>query len=118
MLLECTLAGESWPLREPFEISRGVMTEIKVLVVRLRDEQGRSGYGEATGVPYKGETQATMAEQIEAVRGRLQRQRDAPQGGAVPASDLSPREAARPQGGGRAVRQGRVRPRTPAVQAP
>jgi L-alanine-DL-glutamate epimerase-like enolase superfamily enzyme len=72
MLLECTLAGESWPLREPFEISRGVMTEIKVLVVRLRDEQGRSGYGEATGVPYKGETQATMAEQIEAVRGRLQ----------------------------------------------
>ncbi|WP_067065591.1 N-acetyl-D-Glu racemase DgcA [Roseateles chitosanitabidus] len=72
MLLECTLAGESWPLREPFEISRGVMTEIKVLVVRLRDEQGRSGYGEATGVPYKGETQATMAAQIEAVRGRLQ----------------------------------------------
>ena len=72
MLLECTLAGESWPLREPFEISRGVMTEIKVLVVRLRDEQGRSGYGEATGVPYKGETQATMSEQIEAVRGRLQ----------------------------------------------
>lgn len=71
MSLECEVLGESWALQEPFEISRGVMTEIKVLVVRLGDGQGRSGYGEATGVPYKGETQASMAAQIEAVRSSL-----------------------------------------------
>ena len=71
MSLDCTLAAESWPLREPFEISRGVMTEIKVLVVRLDDGRGQHGLGEATGVPYKGETTVTMAAQIEAVRGRL-----------------------------------------------
>lgn len=71
MSLECTVTGESWALQEPFEISRGVMTEINVLVVRLDDGQGRSGYGEATGVPYKGETQQTMAAQIEAVQQQL-----------------------------------------------
>lgn len=71
MSLECTLTGESWELQEPFEISRGVMTEIKVLVVRLDDGQGYSGYGEATGVPYKGETQASMAAEVDAVRAKL-----------------------------------------------
>ncbi|HEX2011837.1 MAG TPA: N-acetyl-D-Glu racemase DgcA [Roseateles sp.] len=71
MSLECTIAGESWALREPFEISRGVMTEINVLVVRLGDGRGHSGYGEATGVPYKGETQQSMAAQVEEIRARL-----------------------------------------------
>jgi len=71
MSLECTVTGESWALQEPFEISRGVMTEINVLVVALKDADGRIGLGEATGVPYKGETQASMTAQIEAVRTRL-----------------------------------------------
>lgn len=71
MSLECTVACESWALQEPFEISRGVMTEIGVFVVRLDDGQGHCGYGEATGVPYKGETQASMAAEVNAVRDRL-----------------------------------------------
>lgn len=71
MSLDCTLTSESWALQEPFEISRGVMTEIQVLVVRLSDREGRTGYGEATGVPYKGETTLSMAAQIEALRPRL-----------------------------------------------
>lgn len=71
MSLECTVASESWELREPFEISRGVMTDIGVLVVRLDDGRGHCGYGEATGVPYKGETQASMAAEVNAVRDRL-----------------------------------------------
>jgi len=68
MSLECTISSESWALQEPFEISRGVITAIHVLVVRLNDGQGHGGYGEATGVPYKGETPQSMAAQIEALR--------------------------------------------------
>lgn len=71
MSLDCTLIQESWALQEPFEISRGVMTEIHVLVVQLADGQGHTGRGEATGVPYKGETQASMSAQIERLRPRL-----------------------------------------------
>ena len=71
MPLECTVTFESWDLQEPFEISRGVMTAIDVLVVRLDDQLGHTGYGEAKGVPYKGETQQSMAAQIEAVAPRL-----------------------------------------------
>ena len=43
------------------------------------------------------------------VRGRLQRQRDAPQGGADPSGPLPTPQAARPQGGRRVLHQGRVR---------
>ncbi len=41
-LLDLTL-----PLVEPFAIAGGVMTERRSLVVTLRDEHGRTGYGEA-----------------------------------------------------------------------
>jgi len=90
MSLECTIAGESWALQEPFEISRGVMTEINVLVVGLKDGDGRIGLGEATGVPYKGETQQSMTAQIEAVQTRLD-------------ADLTPEDLMRllPPGGAR-----------------
>ena len=71
MSLECTVSFESWELQEPFEISRGVMTEIKGLTVRLNDSQGHAGYGEAIGVAYKGESQQSMAAQIADVAPRL-----------------------------------------------
>ena len=71
MSFECTVVGESWALQETFEISRGVMTAINVLVVCLNDGNGHTGYGEATGVPYKGETQQSMAAQVEALRPQL-----------------------------------------------
>ncbi|MCH7342742.1 dipeptide epimerase [Pelomonas sp. CA6] len=71
MTLECELTSESWALKEPFEISRSVVTAIHVLVVRLGDGEGHQGYGEATGVPYDDETPQSMAAQIEPLRPRL-----------------------------------------------
>ncbi|MDY0743372.1 N-acetyl-D-Glu racemase DgcA [Paucibacter sp. R3-3] len=71
MSLECTISFESWELQEPFEISRGVLTEIKSLTVRLSDGRGHAGYGEAVGVAYKGESTSSMAAQIEEVAPRL-----------------------------------------------
>lgn len=68
MTLECTIAIESWPLREPFEIARDTMTDVDVLVVTLRDEHGRVGRSEAAGVDYDGETLQSIAAQIDAVR--------------------------------------------------
>ncbi len=71
MSLECKLSLESWDLLEPFEISRGVITALDVLVVRLSDGLGHVGRGEAKGVPYRGETQASMAAQIANVSASL-----------------------------------------------
>jgi len=63
----------SWPLREPFAISRGVQTEVAAIVVTLVDRDGRCGRGEACGVNYAGETPETMTAQIEAVRPLIER---------------------------------------------
>lgn len=71
MTLELHCHTESLALAEPFEISRGVMTEIPVIVATLQDAQGRCGRGEAAGVPYDGETPASMAAQLHALRARL-----------------------------------------------
>ena len=68
MSFECTISQESWPLQEPFEIAREVLTAIDVLVVHLRDGQGNTGRGEAAGVTYDGETSQSIAAQIDAVR--------------------------------------------------
>ena len=67
MTFDCTIALESWRLQEPFEIAREVLTDIGVLVVRLRDGQGHTGCGEAAGVSYDGETPESMAVQVKAV---------------------------------------------------
>lgn len=67
MTLECTTALENWRLQEPFEIARETMTDIGVLVVRLRDGRGHTGSGEAAGVSYDGETPRSIAAQINAV---------------------------------------------------
>ncbi|MBY8822423.1 N-acetyl-D-Glu racemase DgcA [Sphingomonas colocasiae] len=61
----------SWPLKEPFAISRGVQTTSEVVVVRLH-EQGVLALGEAAGVDYHGETPESMQAQIEAVRGEIE----------------------------------------------
>lgn len=68
MLLNCTITTESWPLKEPFEISRGTFVAIDVIVVHLDDGQGHVGRGEAAGVLYDDETLVSMAAQIDAVR--------------------------------------------------
>lgn len=71
MTLELHIHTESLALAEPFEISSGVMTEIPVIVASLRDAQGRCGRGEAAGVPYDGETPASMAAQLQGLRASL-----------------------------------------------
>jgi L-alanine-DL-glutamate epimerase-like enolase superfamily enzyme len=65
------LKSDTWPMREPFLIARGLIREIDVLVVELEDEQGRHGHGEAVGLSYDGETVATMQAQLDAVRDSL-----------------------------------------------
>jgi L-alanine-DL-glutamate epimerase-like enolase superfamily enzyme len=61
------IATRCWPLKEPFEIARGVQTSCEVIIVQLAEDE-RVGRGEAVGVDYRGETLATMRKQIEAVR--------------------------------------------------
>lgn len=62
---------KSWPLKEPFVISRATQTTADVIVVRL--ESGKyAGRGEAVGVGYHGETLETMRTQIESVRKDIQ----------------------------------------------
>jgi L-alanine-DL-glutamate epimerase-like enolase superfamily enzyme len=56
---------------EPFEISREVITDQPVIHLQLTDAQGISGYSEAAGVDYAGETPENMAAQIAAVQPQL-----------------------------------------------
>lgn len=62
---------EHWAMREPFEISREVITHQSVLYLRLRDRDGFYGQAEAAGVDYDGETPARLQAQIEALRPAL-----------------------------------------------
>jgi L-alanine-DL-glutamate epimerase-like enolase superfamily enzyme len=69
MRLEITT--RRWPLKEPFEIARGVETDVALIEVTLTDREGRTGRGEAAGVDYDGETPQTMIAQLESVRASL-----------------------------------------------
>jgi len=71
MMIGCTTAIEHWELVEPFEIAGQTYTTQDVVLVTLRDEQGRIGRGEAAGVDYDGETPAGMVREIAAVAPRL-----------------------------------------------
>lgn len=61
-----------WPLKEPFTISRGTDYEVATLQVRLTDRSGHVGRAETIGVPYAGETPASIAAELEAVRGAIE----------------------------------------------
>lgn len=69
--MQCAVATERWPYHTPFRIARGVETELAVIVVRLTDAAGRTGWGEASGVDYEGESPASMTAQINEVRRQL-----------------------------------------------
>ncbi|MBL0171719.1 MAG: dipeptide epimerase [Gemmatimonadaceae bacterium] len=56
---------EQWELTEPFEIARGVITALPVIVVTLTDGAGRIGRAEAAGVDYDGETPVMLKAQVE-----------------------------------------------------
>ena len=70
-LRQLDISARSWPLREPFAISRGVQTTSEVIVVQLH-HSGLVGRGEAAGVDYHGETPQTMRAQLESVRGHIE----------------------------------------------
>jgi L-alanine-DL-glutamate epimerase-like enolase superfamily enzyme len=68
MTLSLDITTKTWPMHEPFAISRGTQREAMGLVVTLVDADGRQGHGESCSVDYLGETMATMRAQIERVR--------------------------------------------------
>lgn len=58
---------ERWDLVEPFEIARGVMIAVPLVVLTLTDSAGNIGRAEAAGVDYDGETPEMLRAQIESV---------------------------------------------------
>jgi L-alanine-DL-glutamate epimerase-like enolase superfamily enzyme len=67
MSLSVETKVESWPLREPFEIAREVLSDLPLLVVTVTDEHGHRGWAEAAGVDYDGDTPESMAAAIHSV---------------------------------------------------
>lgn len=65
------IRSETWPFTTPFRITDYVFSGADVLVVTLEDGRAR-GHGEAAGVYYRGETPASLIQQIEAVRGAVE----------------------------------------------
>jgi L-alanine-DL-glutamate epimerase-like enolase superfamily enzyme len=63
---------ERWPLAIPLRDGGGVLSELEIAVVTLRDG-AHVGRGEAAGVHYHGEDARSMVEQIELVRARIER---------------------------------------------
>lgn len=86
---------EKWPLKAPFRITGHTFVDLDVVVVSL-SRDGHVGRGEAPGVYYFGDTPASMAKQIEAVRAQIEAgidredlQRLLPAGGARNAVDCA-----------------------------
>ena len=86
---------KTWPLREPFVISRESYTTSEVIVTEIRCGQ-HTGRGEASGVDYHGETPDGTVAQVESVRAaieagasRAELQRLLPAGGARNALDAA-----------------------------
>jgi L-alanine-DL-glutamate epimerase-like enolase superfamily enzyme len=63
--------AESWPLTQPFIISRGAKTTAEVVVAEIVDGTQR-GRGEAVPYARYGETREGVLAQIESVRGRIE----------------------------------------------
>ncbi len=64
--------AESWPIAEPFAISRGAKTEARVVVAELREGSAR-GRGECVPYARYGETIEGVLESIEDLRSELER---------------------------------------------
>ena len=69
--LKCHAEVERWPLIAPFRITGFTREYVDVVTVIV--EMGTLvGRGEATGVHYRGETAASMVEQIESLRATIE----------------------------------------------
>jgi L-Ala-D/L-Glu epimerase len=70
-MMRCEIALEKWAMIEPFEIAREIITDQPVLMLKLSDGLGHTGFSEAAGVDYDGETPQSLAVQIESVAAQL-----------------------------------------------
>jgi len=70
-MMHCETVIKRWEMIEPFEISREVITHQPVMILHLRDASGHSGWSEAAGIDYEGETPQSMVAQIAALHDRL-----------------------------------------------
>lgn len=73
MRLKLEMWEKAWPMKEVLAISRGSQVEQATLQVRLTREDGVVGRGEACGIPYAGDTPATLMATLESVRGEIER---------------------------------------------
>jgi len=65
-----SVTAKNWPLHKPFKISRDVHMHSETIVCEVRDGK-LAGRGEAAGVSYAGETQASIQQQIEDVAAEI-----------------------------------------------
>ena len=70
MTYDIKVEEKNWLLRKPFKISRDVATHAETLLCHVSDGT-HTGSGEAAGVTYKGESVASIKEQIEAAMPQL-----------------------------------------------
>ncbi len=71
MLRQLIVRHRSWPLAQPFRISRGVKTSAEVIEVTLHAGT-RQGRGEAVPYARYGETLDSVMAQVESVRGEIE----------------------------------------------
>lgn len=69
--MEFTIERMTLPLERPFVITGHTFTNLEAVVVTL-SQNGFLGRGEGDGVYYLGETQASMQEQLEGIRGEVE----------------------------------------------
>jgi L-alanine-DL-glutamate epimerase-like enolase superfamily enzyme len=65
-----SVVAKNWPLHKPFKISRDVHMHSETIICEIADGS-LVGRGEAAGVSYAGETQASIQKQIEAVAAEI-----------------------------------------------
>lgn len=70
--LRMRVETEKWPLVAPFRMTGQTLDAAEVLVVVLENDDF-AGRGEAAGVDYRNETTASMRNQLEAVRAKVER---------------------------------------------
>ena len=71
MTRKITAYERNWPLHKPFKISRDVHEHSETVVCEVAQD-GLTGRGEAAGVSYDGETQASILRQIEEFAPRIE----------------------------------------------
>jgi L-alanine-DL-glutamate epimerase-like enolase superfamily enzyme len=72
MSLRLAMHAHDWPLDVPLQIARGSLSCQPTLQLQLTDADGVTGWGEACGIPYKGETPASMMADVERVRAAIE----------------------------------------------